>query len=193
MTGARRETIYFAEGGSQHTAETLEAALRVISDRDVRYLVVASGGGTVLEAAKMLREAGMTGTTLVGVTLQSGTWKEYGEPDWKKLNEAKALGASVLTCTHSLMGNVEAAIRTKFGGMPPVELIAHTLYTFSQGTKVAVEIVLSAVDAGLLPAGEDVVAVAGTGGGADTAYIITAASTVSFFDLRVKELLCKPL
>lgn len=91
------------------------------------------------------------------------------------------------------MGNVEAAIRERFGGMPPVELIAHTLYAFSQGTKVAVEIVLSAVDAGLVPAGEDVIAVAGTGGGADTAYIITAASTVSFFDLRVKELLCKPL
>ena len=192
MGNRKREVVYFERGGPEHTQETLELAIGCLRDSGVSHLVVASGGRTLLTAARMLRDAGMNGVTLVGVTLQSGTWSEYGEPDWARLDEAKELGAVVLTCTHSLMGNVETAIRDKFGGMPPVELIAHTLYVFSQGTKVAVEIVLSAVDAGLLPAGDEVVAVAGTGEGADTALLVKAASTVSFFDLRVKELLCKP-
>ncbi len=192
MEKRRREVVYFAQGGPEHTEETLGIALECLRDRGVSHLVVASGGRTVLSAARMLQDAGADGVTLVGVTLQSGTWGVYGEPDWNALDEAKQLGAKVLTCTHALMGNVETAIRDTFGGIPPVELIAHTLYIFSQGTKVAVEIVLSAVDAGLIPAGVDVVTVAGTGEGADTALLVKGASTVSFFDLRVKELLCKP-
>lgn len=193
MSVQSRATVYFEEGGPQHTDQTLALALEALRERNLGYLVVASGGKTVLQAARRIRDDGLAAVQLIGVTLQAGTWQTYGEPDWGQLDEARELGAAILTCTHSLMGNVESAIRSKFGGIPPVELIAHTLYMFSQGTKVAVEITMTAVDAGLVPAGRDVVAVAGTGGGADTAYVITAASTVDCFDLRVKELLCKPL
>lgn len=189
----KRETLYFHKGGPEHTTATLDVAFAALRDRGVGHLVVASGGKTLLAAARALDADGPARVNLVGVTLQQGTWEQYGAPDFDALAQAKALGANVLTCTHALMGNVESAIRDTFGGLPPVELIAHTLYLFSQGTKVAVEIVLSAVDAGLVPPGADVVAVAGTGGGADTALIITAASTVRFFDLRVREILCKPL
>lgn len=184
---------YFEAGGPEHTDTTLDLAFATLSDLGLSYLVVASGGRTVLAAAQRAAATGRTDVKVIGVTLQAGTWAQYGEPDRRLLSEARDLGAEVITCTHSLMGNVESAIRAKFGGMPPVELIAHTLYMFSQGTKVAVEIVLSAVDAGVVPAGTDVVSVAGTGGGADTAYVITSASTVDFFDLRVKRMICKPL
>ncbi|TVR64583.1 MAG: hypothetical protein EA426_00455 [Spirochaetaceae bacterium] len=189
----KHEVTYFETGGAEHTDAALDAAFATVSELGLSYLVVASGGKTVLAAAQRAAATGRTDVKVVGVTLQAGTWAQYGEPDWSAVREARGLGADVITCTHSLMGNVESAIRAKFGGMPPVELIAHTLYMFSQGTKVAVEIVLSAVDAGVVPAGTDVVSVAGTGGGADTAYVITAASTVDFFDLRVKRMICKPL
>ena len=48
-----------------------------------------------------------------------------------------------------------------------------------------------ACDAGLIPFA-DVVAVAGTGRGADTAVVLRANSSNRFFDIKFKEILCKP-
>ena len=59
--------------------------------------------------------------------------------------------------------------------------------------KVACEITLMAADAGLIRTGEAVLAIGGTGRGADTAVILRAANAQDFFDLRVTEILCKPL
>ena len=53
--------------------------------------------------------------------------------------------------------------------------------------------VLMATDAGLVNYGENVLAVAGSDNGADTALIIKAANAQSFFDLRIQEIICKPL
>jgi len=51
---------------------------------------------------------------------------------------------------------------------------------------------MMATDAGLVPAGQEIVAIAGTGSGADTAVVIRAANAQDFFDLRVLEIICKP-
>jgi len=40
--------------------------------------------------------------------------------------------------------------------------------------------------------GEDVICVAGTGHGADTALVLRAVNARNFFDLKVREILCKP-
>lgn len=192
MANRTREVRYFEDAGPQHTDETLRLAIGALQDLRGTHLVVASGGETVVKAARMVKASALHETPVIGVTLQAGTWTEYGTPNWGKLEEAKRLGATILTCTHALMGNVESAMGKKFGGIPPAELVAHALYIFSQGTKVAVEIAMSVVDAGLVPAGATVVSVAGTTSGADTAYVLKAVSTVDFFDLRVMELICKP-
>ena len=189
----RKEVIYFEEEGPQNTKKTLELALETANTENIDYIVVASGGSTLLKATKMLKEKEWDDINIIGVTLQAGTWDKYGEPDWDKIEKARNLGAKSLTCTHALMGNVEGSIKDKFGGLPPVELIAYTYYTFSQGTKVCVEVSMSAVDAGLVPAGKEVVAVAGSDNGADTALKLKAVSTVDFFDLKIHEILCKPL
>jgi hypothetical protein len=60
-----------------------------------------------------------------------------------------------------------------------------------QGVKVCVEIAAMACDAGLAPA-DDVICVAGTGQGADTACLIKADSSNRFFQIRVREILAKP-
>jgi len=49
-----------------------------------------------------------------------------------------------------------------------------------------------AADGNLIPVDRDVVAVAGTDGGADTALILQPAYSSTLFDLRVKEIICKP-
>jgi hypothetical protein len=58
--------------------------------------------------------------------------------------------------------------------------------------KVCVEIVLMAADAGLVSAGEEVAAVAGTDEGADTAVIVRAAYPRTFRELKVREILAMP-
>jgi len=56
---------------------------------------------------------------------------------------------------------------------------------------VAVEVAVMAADAGAL-AGGDVVAVGGSSKGADAALVIAPAHAASFFDLRIREVVCKP-
>ena len=50
-----------------------------------------------------------------------------------------------------------------------------------------------AADAGLIPIDQDVLAVGGTGRGADTVWQIAPANTFNFLDLKMKKCLCKPL
>ena len=129
---------------------------------------------------------------IIAVTLHAGIWEKYAAPDPDKVKSAEEMGVTFLTCTHSLMGNVGTGIMQKFGGINLTDLIAHTYYTFSQGTKVAVEIVVMAADAGLIPVDEEVISIAGTDGGADTALVIKPAYCTDFFSLRVRELIAKP-
>ena len=49
-----------------------------------------------------------------------------------------------------------------------------------------------ALDAGKLPFGREVVAIAGTGRGADTAMVLTPAYTAQLLKTRIHELLCMP-
>jgi hypothetical protein len=72
------------------------------------------------------------------------------------------------------------------------DIIATTLRVLGEGMKVTCEISLMAVDAGLVRTDEDVIAIAGTGRGADTAVVLRPANSRDFFDMRVKEILCKP-
>ena len=79
----------------------------------------------------------------------------------------------------------------KFGGISWSDLIAHTYYTFSQGTKVAVEIAVMAADAALIPIDKEVIAIAGSDTGADTALVIQPAYSTDFFSLKVREIIAK--
>lgn len=97
----------------------------------------------------------------------------------------------VLTTAHVLSG-AERGISRKFNGCGPVELIAQTLKMLSAGVKVGVEIAVMALDAGLIPYGERVIAIGGTAKGADTVLVITPSYASNIFDTRVHEIICKP-
>jgi hypothetical protein len=58
--------------------------------------------------------------------------------------------------------------------------------------KVVVVITVMAADAGLVRTGEDCIAIAGTGRGADFAVVLRPVNSADFFDLRIREVLCKP-
>jgi hypothetical protein len=74
----------------------------------------------------------------------------------------------------------------------PPEIIAHALRMFGQGVKVAVEIAVMALDAGLIPYGGPVVAVGGTGKGADSAIVVAPQHSTDIFGVKVQEIICKP-
>ena len=86
----------------------------------------------------------------------------------------------------------EKSLMDDFHGIYPGYIIANTLRRFGEGTKVAVEIVMEASNAGLVPEDAEVLAVAGTGYGADTVLLIKAKPSKRFLKLEVLEILARP-
>lgn len=185
---------YFSRSGEQNTEKVLDMSFAKALKKNINNILIATTRGNTLIQAAEKRENNeeYKDIKLFGMTLQAGVWEEYSPPDWDKIEKAGKMDVKVITCTHALMGNIASSIKNKFGGLPPSELIAYTYYTFSHGTKVAVEISLNAVDAGIIPENERVIAIAGRNEGADTAILLKAVSTVNFFDLRINEFICKP-
>lgn len=177
---------YFKKTGKANTEETVKIALAAAEKYNIKFIVVASTKG---ETAKLLRNSGKEITV---VTHQNG-YKEAGTQEFPQelREELTAEGFRVLTTTHFLAG-ADRAANFKFGGIYPSELIAHSLRIMGQGYKVCVEIAVMAMDAGFVPAGEDIIAIGGSGRGADTAIILRPAHSQYFFDTDVKEILCMP-
>jgi hypothetical protein len=185
---SEHKLLLFEKAGKVNTEATLTAAAARAAQLGIDQVVVATTTGATALAASHA----MPACKIIGVTLQAGVWDKYAPPDPALIGEAKDRGVEILTATHSLMGNVATAVREKFGGVCPTELIAYVYYTFGQGMKVAVEIAASAADAGLLDMEQEVLAIAGTGEGADTAIVVSPAFTTRFFDTRIREVLCMP-
>lgn len=187
--GSRRvEVVFFDRPGPENTEETLalaRARAEALGIRDV--LVATTGGATGVRAGEVFR-----GHHVVAVTHSTGFAQANEQELAPEHRQAmQALGVEILTCQHAF-GGVNRAVRRKLGTYELDELIAYTLRTFGEGTKVACEISLMAADAGLVPTGEPVLAIGGSGRGADTALVLLAANAQAFFDLRVQEIVCKP-
>ncbi|MFC1718265.1 pyruvate kinase alpha/beta domain-containing protein [Candidatus Poribacteria bacterium] len=181
---------YFDQAGEINTNRTIELVAQRCKDLSIKHVVVAtSTGETAIKVAAGLKDQDVK---IIAVTLHAGLWEKYVSPDPDKMKAAEEMGVTFLTCTHALMGNVGNAIMEKFGGISMTDLIAHTYYTFSQGTKVAVEIAVAAADAGLIPVDQEVISIAGSDTGADTALMLRPAYSTDFFSLRVRELIAKP-
>jgi hypothetical protein len=188
MNSTERKTVYFQAPGPQNTKSVLRLAKEYAQTEGIKDIVVASTTGeTGARASEVFK-----GFNVVVVTHHSG-FLEPGTPELREENCRKILenGAKVLTATHALSG-VERAVRKKFTTILPLELIAHALRLFGEGTKVCVEITVMAADAGLIPVNKNVVAIAGTDRGADTALVIKPASASDFFSLEVREVIAKP-
>jgi hypothetical protein len=101
--------------------------------------------------------------------------------------EVEQLGVTVVTGIHALGDGVGGAFTEKHGGRTPEEYVRETLYRFGQGMKVAVECLLMAADAGLLDMGREVIAIAGTSNGADTAIVCKPAYPRTFLAFEITD------
>jgi uncharacterized protein len=179
---------YFNHSGKDNTENTLLLARRRADELGIKTVTVASTKGeTGAKAVKIFR-----GFRVIVVAHSYG----FSENDKNELENEQRLaiesgGGIILIGTHAFAG-VPRAIRRKFNTYQNNEIIAYTLRIFGGGMKVACEIALMAADAGLVKTTEDIISIAGTNIGADTAVVIKPANTQDFFDLRVKEIICKP-
>jgi hypothetical protein len=149
--------------------------------------VATTRGETGVKVAENFR-----GYNIIAVTHSTG----FRGPDVQELileNRQRIIsaGGKVLTTTHAF-GGVGRAIRRKLNTYQSDEIIANTLRIFGEGTKVAVEIAIMAADSGLISIQEDLIAIGGSGRGADTALVLTPSNVQNFFDLKVREIICKP-
>ncbi len=179
---------YFEKAGAQNSKKTIQLARERAKTLNIEHIVVASTTGeTGVLAAETLG-----GCHVVVVSHSTG----FKNPNHQQLKaeyreRIEAANADILTCQHAL-GGVGRAVRRKLGTYQLEEIMAFTLRNFCQGIKVVCEITIMAADAGLVPAGEVIIAIGGTGRGADTAAVMLSANAQDFFDLRVLEILCKP-
>jgi hypothetical protein len=180
--------VYFDEPGPKNTDDTLDVAVAACKERGIKHLVVASTVGATAEKATELVKG--TDVRVIAVTHNTG-FRDPGVQQFDLEIKAKVeeAGGAVYTGTMVTRG-LGHAIRSSTGGSDEL-IVANTLRMFGEGMKVVVEIVAMASDAGLVPP-EDVVAVAGTNRGADTAVVISAMPSNRFFEMRVREVLVKP-
>ncbi len=179
--------MYFEKPGKENTASTLQAAFERGKELGIQDIVVASSAGdTAYQALEICK-----GFDIVMVTYHCGVrepFKNVLKDDVRKDLESK--GVRIVSATHALSG-VERSVAKKFSGLYPALLIAETLRLFGQGTKVAVEIAIMAADAGML-AGTDIISAGGTAKGADSALVLKPANQSDLFDMKIREIICKP-
>lgn len=180
---------YFESPGQQNTHMVMEmVAIRAKALSIKKILVASNTGKTAFLAFDILGPEYF----ITAVTHVTG----FQKPDHQELSdemrkELEIRGVRILTCQHAF-GGVNRAIRNQLGTMQVDEIMANTLRLFGQGTKVAIELALMAADAGHVRTDEDIIAVGGTGSGADTALVLRPANSFKFFDLKIREIICKP-
>jgi hypothetical protein len=175
--------VYFEEPGPVNTETVLRLARERAKARGIKKCILASTTGeTARRAAKLWAKSGLK---IVVVPHQYGFGFRQRFPP-ELVTELTRQGHQVHFGT--MLFHTE-----NFYGMNTPTVMASLLRTFCQGMKVCVEIVLMAVDGGHVAVGEEVVVVAGSGRGADTAVVVLAAPSTRLGDLHITEIICKPL
>jgi hypothetical protein len=174
---------YFDASGEENTAATLTIAKKRAQETGIKTVVVASTtGGTARAAGEAFNG---TEVRLVVVPHQRGS-RDQERFDMEVVSELEQRGHRVYWSTMLFhLGGL-------YGNEAPTAL-ANMLRTFGQGMKVCLEILLMAADGGMVDRGAKVIVVAGTGRGADTAVLATASTSNRIGEVRIHEILCKPL
>ncbi|MDZ4165465.1 MAG: pyruvate kinase alpha/beta domain-containing protein [Smithellaceae bacterium] len=180
---------YHLKPGETNTETTLERVYRRGKELSIKNILVPTCTG---RSAFVAIEALKGEFGIIAVTHVTGFLK----PDTQELSEENRTvllgqGIKILTAQHAF-GGVGRGVRNKLGTYQVDEIMAFALRVFGQGTKVAIELALMAADAGLIRTDEDVISLGGTSHGVDTALLLKPANSSNIFDLKVREVICKP-
>jgi uncharacterized protein len=184
-------TYFEKPGGEENTVKTLALAKTRAEQLGIKTFIVATTEGkTAVRAVDVFK-----GYKVIIVTHVEG----FREPNVQELTleNRKAIeskGGIIVTTAHALGGLQRAMSSTTPAPLSHAigDVAAMTLRMFGQGMKVACEIAAMAADAGLVRVDEEAVSIGGTGRGADTAIVVQPSNVHRFFQMKVKEIICKP-
>ncbi|MFQ6124256.1 MAG: pyruvate kinase alpha/beta domain-containing protein [Candidatus Heimdallarchaeota archaeon] len=176
------EVFYFEKAGEQNTVYVIEAVKARVNRGDVTYIVIASNSGKT--ALKLLEALKNKDVKIICVTEspQRLDWKaQWPTITEKTRKQLKDLG--VVVVENSPYASYCSVLDNNRWETPsPNTLVYMTFRTIGgAGLKVAMEVMFMACWAGVIPPGENVIAIGGTERGADTAIVVRSAFQENFF------------
>jgi hypothetical protein len=185
----RREILYFKKVGPVNTEACLELLEKAKNEGFKHFVVASTTGATGAQAASRLCGSDLN-LVVVGhsVGFRGPNVDEFLPEHEREIIDCGGKVYKGTILTHSL----DTSIADMFKGSAPTLLIANTLRRLGHGIKVCCEIVMEAVDAGLIPEGEEVVAAAGSAQGWDAVAILRSAASKRFLSLLILEIWGKP-
>ena len=189
-TGVEKAVYYFDKKGPRNTEKTLEIALAGCKAQGISKIVVASSRGNT---ALKLRETAGPALDIIAVTYSAGSrYVDDVEAFNQNADKLVESGIRIVRGIHALSGT-ERAFETKYRSpFVPLNIVADTLRMFCHGVKVCVEIAVMAAEHGYISPDEEVVAIAGSHHGADTAVVLKPAYAADMFKTKIRQLLCMP-
>src|SRR4030042_3668871 len=176
--------VYFEKPGAENTDTVIQLVHDCVIKKGIKKIVLASTRGNAAKAFAKVFDA--KDVQLIVIPWQYSFKGEKEQPFPKTLvKELQEKGHIVHFGT--MLFHTE-----ELYGVKAPQVIANTLRIIAQGFKVCVEILMMATDGGCVKKGENVIVVAGSGSGSDTAVIATAAPSNRMSLLRIHEILCKP-
>lgn len=188
---ARKFITYFDKEGNDYTDELILAVKDKLDiSENIKYILIASTTGE--SALKLADAIDNDEITIINVSHNVGfsgdNESDISEDMVKKL---EAEGIKTYQGLHAFSGAARG-VTNKYGGYSPLDVVADTLRMFSHGVKVAAEISLMAADAGLIPVGEEIIAIGGRAHGVDTAVILTPVNSKNLFNMKFHEIIAMP-
>ena len=216
------EAVYmtlFNEPGPDNTGEIIKLAGAL--SYKYKYITIASITG---KSALKLSEA-VTGSNIICVTCPQGMYFEIDKMDTGPFNDIACLRKirdnwrneglkRFPMCiedevkdklknrnVHIIQGTIpffgpSFSMRLHLNHVNSLDIVAKTLELISTGALVCLEIVLMAVDSGILPENIEVLSLAGTEQGLDTACVIRSCASANLFHptkgARFIEFIAKP-
>lgn len=190
MNMARKFITYFDNEGNDYTDELILAVKDKLNiSENIKRILIASSSG---KSALKLYEAVGDDVEIINVTHHMG-FSGANESDIsdEMIEKLESVGIKTYFGSHAFSGAARG-VTNKYGGYSPLDVVADTLRMFSHGIKVGAEISIMAADAGLIPVGEEIIAIGGRGHGVDSAVILTPVNAKNLFDLKIKEIIAMP-
>ncbi|WP_298499410.1 pyruvate kinase alpha/beta domain-containing protein [uncultured Methanobrevibacter sp.] len=188
---ARKFITYFDKQGEDYTDELISAVRDKLDTCDnIKYILIASSSG---ESALKLAEAiDDDDITIINVSHNVGfSGDNESDISDEMIEKLEKEGIKTFQGIHAFSGAARG-VTNKYGGYSPLDVVADTLRMFSHGVKVAGEISIMAADAGLVPVGEEIIAIGGRAHGVDTAVILTPVNSKNLFNMKFHEIIAMP-
>lgn len=192
-----RVVRYFEEYGEANTKDVIQVVLERLQDGGINTVVVASSSGkTAVAFAEALRAAGRRERVIV-----------VAEPPPESSGISPATRAQlegldveiVDYMPYASMAYSAQAAENVYGALDLLVVVFDAFRMVGgNGLKVAIEVGLMATNAGKVAPGQEIIAVGGTAGGADTAIVMKTAFSRNIFAKdpakrpEVREILAMP-